>query len=147
MVNESIPSDWKECRDEKYGFSFYYPPDWYSTTPEGSCVQLQKGESNLPHGVPEVDVFLSVRPRDGKFPEDYLISALSRGVKYTDRRELTIGTLPAVRARFESLGGPESNWGVEYAVCKGESVLRIYISQPKRDVERQFDAVVSNLRW
>ena len=142
-------TNWRVCRDEEHGFSLRHPPDWQSTTPEGRCVQLQKGKSDLPNAVPEVDVFISVRPLEGKFPDDYLISGspLSRGVKYTDRHELRVSTLSAVRAKFESLQGVMTNWGVEYAIRKDENVMRIYISQPKTRIEKQFDAVVNTLRW
>jgi len=145
----SPQSDWKECLDTQHGFSLHYPPDWYSTTPEGRCVQLQKGTSGVPYGVPEVDVFIEVRPLEDKFPDDCLISSspLARGVRYTDRRELEINTLSAVRARFDSTGGPVPNWGVEYSIRKGDKVMKIYISQPKPEIEQQFDEVVATLRW
>lgn len=112
-------------------------------------MQLQKGTSRLPHGVPEVDVFIEVRSLEGTFPDDYLISysPLSRSIKYTDRRGLDINTLPAVRGRFESTGGPVPNWGVEYAIRKGDKVMKIYISQPRLEIEQQFDEVVKTLRW
>ena len=149
MLKNSPPFDWEECRDNQYSFSLHHPPDWHSTAPKGRCVQLQKGTSNLPGGVPEVDVFIEVRSLEGKFPDDYLLSSsrLSRSVKYTDRRELAINTLSAVRARFESTGGPVPNWGVEYAIRKDDKVMKIYISQPKPAIEQQFDEVVTSLRW
>ena len=145
----SPQSNWKECRDDQHGFSLYYPPDWHSTTPEGRCAQLQKGTSSVPYGVPEVDVFIEVRSLEGKFPDDYLISPspLTHGIRHTGRQELEINTLPAVRARFESTGGPVSNWGVEYAIRKGDKVMKIYISQPKPEIEQQFDEEVTTLRW
>ena len=136
-------ANWKECRDRQYGFALRVPPDWRSTTEEGRCVQFQKGTSALPHGVPEVDVFIRVSPARGSFPEDY---PNSPGVQYTDHRQLEINSLPAVRARFRS-SGPVPNWGVEYAVHKGTSVLSIYISQPSAEVETLFDEVVKTLRW
>lgn len=142
-------SGWKECRDTKHGFFLRYPPGWYSATPEGRCAQLLKGINREPYGIPEVDVFIEVRPLGGKFPDDYLVSSspLTRGVSYTDRQELEIYTLPAVRARFHSAGGPVPNWGVEFAIRKGDKVMKIYISQPKPEIEQQFDQVVKTLRW
>jgi hypothetical protein len=136
-------ANWKECRDRQYGFSLRVPPDWRSTTEEGRCVQFQKGTSELPQGIPEVDVFVHVSPAGDSFPEDY---PNSPGVQYTDHQQLEINSLPAVRARFQS-SGPVPNWGVEYAVHKGDSVLSIYISQPSPEIEKLFDEVVKTLRW
>src|SRR5713101_6432015 len=88
---------WKTCRDEQHGFSLRHPPDWHSTTPEGRCVQLQKGKSELPVGVPEVDVFIQVIPLQKDFPSDYLRDksfpaqegvGIHPGIKYSDRLEL-----------------------------------------------------------
>ncbi len=136
-------ANWKECRDRQYGFSLRVPADWCSTTEEGRCVQFQKGTSELPQGVPEVDVFIRVSPARDSFPKDY---PNSPGVHYTDQQQWDINSLPAVRARFRS-SGPVPNWGVEYAVRKGTSVLSIYISQPNPEVEELFDEVVKTLRW
>lgn len=137
---------WKTCRDDRYGFSLRYPPDWQSTTPEGRCVQLQKGKSTLPEGIPEVDVFIRVSTLRGNFPADYLKEEAGGNVTYTSRKELSINGLPAVEARFQS-AGPTPNWGVEYAISKGDQVLDIYISQPKQDVEALFEQVVRTIQW
>lgn len=137
-------ANWKECRDNQYGFSLRVPPDWRSTTEAGQCVQFQKGTTKLPHGVPEVDVFIRVSPAREAFPKDYPNSS---NVHYTDHQQLDINSLPAVRARFQSSGGPVPNWGVEYAVRKGDRVLSIYISQPSPETEKLFDEVVRTLRW
>jgi hypothetical protein len=113
-------------------------------------VQLQKGKSGLPEGIPEVDVFIRVMPLRGSFPGDYLRDAegtgSGSGVRYTDRQELLISGLPAVRARFQS-SGPTPNWGVEYVIQKGSQVLDIYISQPKPEVEAEFEKVIRTLQW
>lgn len=141
---------WKTCRDDQYGFSLRYPPDWHSTTTEGRCVQLQKGKSDLPEGVPEVDVFIHVLPLQGNFPADYLRERGGTGtrgaVTYMDRQELSVNGLSAVRAKFQS-SGPTPNWGIEYAIRKGTQVLDIYISQPKPEVEAEFEKVVGTLQW
>lgn len=146
----STGSDWKTCRDDQYGFSFRYPPDWHSTMREGRCVQLQKGKSDLPEGVPEVDVFIRVLPLQGNFPADYFEEEEgpeTRGaVTYTDRRELSVNGLSAVRANFQS-SGPTPNWGIEYAIRKGDQVLDIYISQPKPEVEAEFEKMIGTLQW
>jgi hypothetical protein len=136
-------ANWVECRDRQYGFSLRVPGDWRSTTEEGRCVQFQKGQSALPAGVPDVDVFISLSPTRASFPEDY---PNSPGVQYTDHQQLTINSLLAVRAKFRS-SGPVPNWGVEYAVRKGGVVLSIYISQPTPEIEKLFDEVVGTLRW
>ena len=136
-------TNWEECRDRTYGFSLRVPPDWRSTTEEGRCVQFQKGPSALPEGVPDVDVFLHVSPVRASFPTDY---PNSPSVLYSDHQQVEINSLPAVRATFRS-SGPVPNWGVEYAVHKGDCVLSIYISQPSPDVEKLFDEVVGTLRW
>jgi hypothetical protein len=106
-------------------------------------VQFQKGTSELPHGVPEVDVFIRVSPARDSFPEKY---PNSPGVQYTDHQQLDINSLSAIRARFRS-SGPVPNWGVEYAVRKGAYVLSIYMSQPSPEMEKLFDEVVRTLRW
>src|SRR5215510_2378757 len=148
-------SNWKTCRDEQHGFSLRHPPDWHSTTPEGRCVQLQKGKSGLPVGVPEVDIFIQVTPLHGDFPADSLRdksfpaqegAGISPGVQYTDRQELLVNGLPAVRARFRS-SGPTPNWGIEYAIRKDDQVLDIYISQPRPEIEADFEKMISTLRW
>ena len=139
----AIPSDWQECQDTEYGFVLRVPPDWRSTTEQGRCVQIQKGESALPNGVPDVDVSIHVTTVRGNFPADYPNSS---GVKYSERRQLRVNGLSAVRARFQS-SGPVPNEGIEYAVRKGDNVLSIYISQPKPNVEKLFDEVVKTLRW
>jgi hypothetical protein len=148
-------SDWKTCWDEQHGFSLRHPPDWHSTTPEGRCAQLQKGKSELPEGVPEVDIFIRVMPQRGAFPTNYLRdevfpmqseASVSRGVKYMDRQELLVNGLPAVRARFQSFG-PTPNWGIEYAIAKGDEVISIYISQPRPEVEAEFDKMIGTLQW
>jgi hypothetical protein len=145
---------WRTCRDERYGFSFRYPPDWVSTTGEGTCVQLQKGTAALPHGIPEVDVNIRVAARQGDFPGTYLqetpvgggTGGIGRGVQYTERSERTVGGLRAVRARFATVGDVP-NWGVEYVVNKGDLVLDIYISQPLPEIEEEFESVLSTLQW
>ena len=106
-------------------------------------MQFQKGTSALPQGVPEVDVFIHVSPARDSFPKDY---PASPNVQYTDHQQVDINSLPAVRARFQS-PGPVPNWGVEYAVRKGDSLLSIYISQPSPEIEKLFDEVVRTLRW
>jgi hypothetical protein len=141
---------WRTCRDERYGFSLRYPPDWVSTTREGTCVQLQKGAAALPHGVPQVDVYMRVVARQGDFPGTYLqetpAGGIGRGVQYTERIERTVGGLRAIRARFAAVGDVP-NWGVEYVVNKGDLVLDIYISQPRPEIEEQFESVISTLKW
>lgn len=149
-----VPASWKTCRDDRHGFAFRHPPDWSSTTPEGTCVQLQKGRVEQPHGVPEVDVFIRVSPRQAPFPAGYFTERAPtadeerprRGVRYADRRELVVSGLLAVRARFTSFG-PVPNWGVEYAIAKGDLVLHVYISQPRPDVEAQFEQMIETLTW
>lgn len=141
------PAGWRSCRDDRYGFVVRHPPDWVSTTEPGRCAQLRKGTATLPEGVPEVDVSFQVRPLAPAFPATYLRGPTPEGgVEYTDRRELDLGDLPAVRARFRS-GGPTPNWGVEYAVRKGDRVLHAYVSQPSPEVESQFDLMMATLRW
>jgi hypothetical protein len=148
-------TNWKICRDEQYGFSLLYPPNWHSTTPEGRCVQFQKGQTELPEAIPEVDVFIHVTALEGNFPSDYLrdrtLSAqgnqdVGRRIKYENRQELHVNDLPAVRAKFQSFG-PTPNWGVEYAIRKGAQVLRIYISQPHLTVEGEFEKMIKTLQW
>jgi hypothetical protein len=152
MSPRSVPENWNTCRDARHGFAFRYPPDWTPTSAEGTCVQLQKGQAEQPHGVPEVDVFIRVSPRHAPFPSAYLTEQaagehrLRRGVHYADRRELVLNGLPAVRARFTSVG-PVPNWGVEYAVANEDLVLRIYISQPRPEVEAQFEKMMGSLTW
>ncbi len=68
-----------------------------------------------------------------------------RGVTYSARRELTVNGLPAIRARFESVG-PTRNWGVEYVVALRNIVIDAYISQPSPAIEAQFDAVMATLQ-
>jgi hypothetical protein len=135
--------DWKEYRDRKHGFFLRVPPDWHSTTEEGRLVQFQKGRSELPESVPDVDVFISVRPVQGAFPKDY---PNSPGVQYSDRQQMDLSSLPAVRAKFRTLGSTP-NWGVEYALQRADLVLSIYISQPSPETEKLFDEVVGTLRW
>jgi hypothetical protein len=106
-------------------------------------VQFQKGVSDLPEGVPEVDVFIRVAAMKGRFLEDY---PNSPGVQFADHQQRMVHSLPAVRAQFRS-SGPVPNWGIEYAVRKGDSVLSIYISQPTPETEKLFDEVVGTLRW
>ena len=43
-------------------------------------------------------------------------------VTYMDRQELSVNGLSAVRAKFQS-SGPTLNWGIEYAISKGNQVL------------------------
>ena len=148
------PSDWKLCRDAEHGFALWYPPDWKRAGPPGRCVGLQRGEPNLPEGPPEVDVFIRVVSLQGRFPTDYLPPEtppghefdVGRGVSYTDRAELVVGGLEAVRARFRS-SGPTPNWGVEYAIRKGDRILDAYISQPRPEIEEEFDRVIATLEW
>lgn len=113
-------------------------------------MQLQKGKSTLPEGVPEVDVFIRVLLLQGNFPADYLKErggTETRGaVTYMDRQELSVNGLSAVRAKFQS-SGPTPNWGIEYAIRKGNQVLDIYISQPKPEVEAEFEKVIETLQW
>ena len=106
-------------------------------------------------GVPEVDVFIQVIPLQKDFPSDYLRDksfpaqegvGIHPVVKYTDRRELLVNELPAVRARFQSFG-PTPNWGVEYAIKKGGKVLDIYISQQRPEIETEFEKMISTLQW
>jgi hypothetical protein len=139
---------WPVCRDDRYGFSLQYPPEWHSTTAEGRCVQLQKGaRGEPPCDLPEVDVFLSVERLRGAGSGDLLrADGPVGGVEYSERRELTIAGLPAVRARFRSFGD-QPNWGVEYAIRRGDRVLRIYVSRPDSDTEVLFDRMVATLRW
>src|SRR5438094_10018217 len=83
---------WKTCQDERYGFALRYPPEWHSTTEAGRCVQIQKGQSTVPEGVPEVDIFLRVMPLQGSFPADYLQDReypVQEGM--ADRRGVTYG--------------------------------------------------------
>src|SRR5262249_446914 len=123
--------------------------------PTGRCMQLQRGEPSLPDGVPEVDVFVRVLPLEGAFPDYYLSAGdqldsadmqVGRGVAYTDRSELVIHGLPAVRARFPS-SGPTPNWGVEYVLRKAGSVLDAYVSRPSPETEAAFDLVMSTVVW
>lgn len=146
---------WKACRDQEFGFSLRHPPDWRVAGPAGRCIQFQRGARLLPEGVAEVDVFIRVLAARGDFPSDYLDSSvppsaegpdIGRGVAYSEREELVINGLPAVRARFRS-AGPTPNWGVEYAVRKGANVLDAYISQPAPDVEAEFEQTVRTLVW
>lgn len=143
-----VPAEWSVCRDDRHGFSLRHPPEWRSTTDVGTCAQFQAGRGEEPHGLPDVDVFLQVRPLEGTFPGDYLAtgSFVAGGVTYTDREEIDVGGLPAVRARFQS-GGPVPNSGVEYAVRNGDRVLRTYVSQPAPDIESQFRVMVESLQW
>jgi hypothetical protein len=149
------PSDWTLCRDAEHGFALWHPPDWQPAGPPGRCVQLQRGDPSLPDAPPEVDVFLRVLPLEGDFPSDYLQPGrtpreqhleVGRGVSYSDRSDVTVGGLPAVRARFRS-SGPAPNWGVEYAISKGNVILDAYISQPRPDIEADFDRVIATLEW
>jgi hypothetical protein len=145
---------WKVCRDEKHGFVLRYPPDWHSTTPEGTCIQIQKGTSREPEGLPEGDVFVrmfsvpfsfpSFQRDKAFFPQE--LDNISQGIEYRDRQELAIANLPAIRANFRT-SGPTPNWGVEYAIRKGDRILDIYVSQPAPDVLKEFEAIVRTLRW
>ena len=154
-TQEDEVSAWETCHDTRQGFSIRHPPDWRSTTPSGVCAQFQAGQTDLPEGIPAVDVNLRVDALRGSFPEDYLIdrsfpttegSPAERGITYTERRELTIAGLEAVRARFESRG-PTPNWGSEYAIRNHDQVMRIYISQPSPETEKTFDTMVHTLDW
>lgn len=149
------PHDWKPCRDAEHGFALWHPPDWDPAGPPGRCAKLQRGKPSLPEAPPEVDVFIRVLPVEGSFPTDYLRPGttpadeqldVGRGVSYTDRSELVVGGLQAVRARFRS-SGPTPNWGVEYAIRKGDRILDAYISQPHPDIEAEFDRVIATLEW
>lgn len=93
-------------------------------------------------------MFLQVRPLDGTFPDDYLVTDPSavRGVIYMDREEIEVGRFAAARARFRS-GGSVPNSGVEYAVRNGDNVLRVYVSEPTPDVEADFHTMIQSLRW
>jgi len=151
----SDQSAWSVCRDAEHGFSLRYPADWTSVGPPGRCVQFQRGEPSLPDGVPEVDVFIRVLPLEGDFPSAYLAPEteptaqriqVGHGVTYTDRTEAVVNGLPAVRARFRS-SGPTPNWGVEYAVRKGDFVLDVYVSRPTPEVEAEFEQVIATLEW
>ena len=150
-------SDWKTCRDNQHGFSLNYPSDWESTTSEGRCVQLQKGEVSLPAGIPEVDVFIQVMPLRDNFPDDHLANQevitqgqteerIDRGILYNSREELEINGLSAVQAKFESFG-PTPNWGLEYRIRNGDQILSIYISQPEPEIEMTFIEVVNTIQW
>jgi hypothetical protein len=145
---------WRRCRDEEHGFSLRYPPDWRSTTPEGRCVQLQKGATRQPGGVPEGDIFIRVIPlprgswgnesiRTG-FPQE--VEGVDQGIAYADRESVEIAHLPAVRASF-CTAGPTPNWGVEYAIRKDKALLDIYISQPSPAILSEFEAIVRTLEW
>jgi hypothetical protein len=139
---------WPICRDDRYGFSLRHPPDWHSTTEKGRCVQLQKGARGRPPcDVPEVDVFLSVEQLAGVAPGGLLRDRGPGGaVEYWERQESMIAGLPGVRARFRSFGD-QPNWGIEYAIRKGDRVLRIYLSRPDPETEVLFDRMVATLRW
>ena len=65
---------------------------------------------------------------------------------YSDRSELVVNDLPAVRARFRS-AGPTPNWGLEYAIQKHNRVLDVYISRPSPEIEAEFDRVIGTLEW
>lgn len=149
------PPSWVACRDKEYGFAVWHPPDWRSTGPPGRCTRLVRGEPSLPEETPEVDISLRVVALEGSFPADYLQPGIEpadqrlevgRGVAYTDKRELTVHGMPAVRARFRS-AGPVPNWGMEYAIRKGDQVLDVYISRPSPALEVEFDNVISSLNW
>jgi hypothetical protein len=149
------PAGWRACRDSEYGFTLRHPPDWIPTGPPGRCVQFQRGEPSLPDGVPEVDVFIRVLALEAEFPADYLRTEgesgeqeleVGRGVAYSDRSELVVNGLPGIRARFRS-AGPTPNWGVEYAIRKGDRILDAYVSRPNQDVEAEFDRVIRTLEW
>jgi len=155
MAEGAESSSWRVCRDEEHGFALRRPPDWTPKGPPGRCVQFQRGEPSIPDGVPEVDVFLRVVPLEGRFPTDYLRSDVApgdrslevgRGVTYSDRTELVVGGLPAVRAHFRSTG-PTPNWGVEYAICNRDRILDAYVSRPSAEVESEFDRVIATLEW
>jgi hypothetical protein len=146
---------WRTCRDNEYGFSLRHPPDWTPKGPTGRCVQFQRGEPAMPGGIPDVDVFIRVLPLEAEFPADYLRAEdelagpqleVGRGVAYSDRSELLVNGVPGVRARFRS-AGPEPNWGVEYALRKGDRILDAYVSRPSQDVEAEFDLVIRTLQW
>jgi hypothetical protein len=143
------------CRDERHKFTLRHPQDWRPTGPPGRCVQFLRGEPSLPEVTPEVDVFVRIVPLEDGFPAEYMRPDIEpggqrfqvgRGVTYSDRRELAIAGLPAVRARFRS-AGPTPNWGVEYAIRKGDRILDAYISQPSPEIEAEFDAVIGTLEW
>lgn len=147
--------NWRTCRDEEHGYALRHPPDWISTGRAGRCVQFQRGEPSVPDGVPEVDVFIRVVPLEGEFPAHYLLTdggpearqlEVGRGVAYSDRSELVVNGLPTVRARFRS-SGPTPNWGVEYAIRKGDLVFDAYVSRPSPEVEAEFDRVIGTLDW
>lgn len=146
---------WRTCRDNEYGFTLRHPSDWTPKGPTGRCVQFQRGEPSIPDGVPEVDVFIRVLPLEAEFPTDYLRTKgdfanrqldVGRGVAYTGRSELVVNGLPGVRARFRS-AGPTPNWGVEYAIRKGDFILDAYVSRPSQEVEVEFDRVIGTLEW
>ena len=149
------PAGWKTCRDNEYGFTLRYPPDWTATGPTGRCVQFQRGEPSIPDRVPEVDVFIRVLALEAEFPADYLRTdnelgdrqlQVGREVGYSDRSELVVNGLPGVRARFRS-AGPTPNWGVEYAIRKDDRILDAYVSRPSQEVEAEFDRVIRTLEW
>ncbi|MDQ6815060.1 MAG: hypothetical protein M3040_15095 [Bacteroidota bacterium] len=146
---DSNQSTWIECHDEEYGFSLRYPPEWRSVSPAGHCTKLESSENRPPNEIPKVDIFIEVNSLQGKFPSDYLNSKSVPGptVKYSDRNEIEINGLPAVRAKFTSLGGPVPNWGVEHSFLKGEKVMKIYISQPTAQIEQQYEEMLRTLTW
>jgi len=153
--NPASPANWRVCRDEEHGFSLRHPPDWEQKGPPGRCVQLQRGEATLPEDTHEVDVFIRILALEGGFPADYLRAGeeaaeqrlgVGRGVTYSDREELSIGGLDAVRARFRS-AGPTPNRGIEYAIRKGNQILDAYASRPTPEVEAAFDLVMRTLEW
>lgn len=146
-------TQWAECHDRQHRFSFRYPTGWRSTTEEGTCVQLQKGAVRQPGGVPEGDIFIRViRLPPGLsepssvplFPQE--ISGVDEGIEYTNRDEVEISALPAVRASFRTKG-PTPNWGVEYAIKKGDLVLDFYVSQPSPEILNEFEDIVHTLNW
>jgi hypothetical protein len=150
----SSTSDWTILRDERYGFSFRHPQEWQSTT-GASGVRLSSGEIRLPNGVPEVDIFVQVAPVRDEFPKDYLVDKVyrsaegadvDRGISYTERKEVNVGGLPALRARFRSFG-PTPNWGIEYVIRKGHLVLNAYVSQPSPRIQCLFETMMSTLEW
>ena len=143
------PDDWETCFDAEHGFALRHPPDWAPVGGDHRCAGFRRGEPSLPDADPDVDVFIRVVAREADCPSAYMREAaleVGRGVAYSDRAELRVGGLPAVRARFRS-GGPTPNWGVEYAICKDADILDVYVSRPSGEIEAQFDEVIATLQW
>jgi hypothetical protein len=85
------------------------------------------------------------RPSDEVvFPQE--LQHISEGIEYSNRQQLTVAGLPAIRAEFRT-SGPTPNWGIEYAIRKGSLLLDIYISQPRPAILAEFEEIVRTLQW